>query len=111
MNRQLCYKLNSDIERVVQAFVDEYYTYEDWSYAEAYAIDHESDWLHYNWCIGDDYWNVDDMYTALWYGVKESDLFVWYDKKIEEWTKKALGKEYEVVPNLKNFYLMNKSEF
>ncbi|MBQ6632400.1 MAG: hypothetical protein IJH55_09970 [Romboutsia sp.] len=50
------------------------------------------------------------MYTALWYDIPYKILMERYYDKVDEAIKREQGKEYEVVPNLKNFYLLKNKE-
>lgn len=97
-NRDICYKINSEMEHMFQLFADTYYQLED--YEECYhieLIDHESDGLHYNVHINNDYWNADEVFVALWYNIPKNLLFAYYDQRSEK-----------VHMNLKNFYFNNK---
>lgn len=104
-NRIKCLQLDIVIEQLVKQFINKYYTYEDWSKSEADCIDWEEDSLSYNWNIGDEYWSIDDMYTALYYDIPSKILFKWYDIRLEDWLKRAKGEKTDWLPlNLKNYY-------
>ena len=90
-----CSMLNDSIYILVNEFVLKYYE-ED---AHVIRIDCDNDCLHYNLQVNDDYWNIDEIYTALWYNIPEKILFKYLDERLD----KAL--KHEVMPNLKNFYL------
>lgn len=97
-NRDVCYKINSELEHMFQLFADTYYQLED--YEDCYHIelvDHESDELHYNVNINDEYWSADEIFTALWYDIPKTILFAYYDQRSEK-----------IHMNLKNFYFDNK---
>ena len=99
-NRDICYKINSDLEHMFQLFADTYYQLEDYEECyHIYLIDHEPDELHYNVNINDDYWGADEILTALWYDIPKEILFAYYDQRSEK-----------VHMNLKNFYFDNKEE-
>lgn len=92
-----CLQVNNAITRLVDKFWKKYY--------DEYRLE-RIDWreedLHYNFKMNDDYWNIDEVYTALWYDIPEKILFKYLDERLD----KAL--KHEVMPNLKNFYLMKK---
>lgn len=95
-----CLMLNDSIDILVNEFTLKYYG-ED---AHIIRIDWDIDCLHYNLQVNDDYRNIDEIYTALWYNIPEKILFKYLDERLD----KAL--RHEVMPNLKNFYLMKKGE-
>lgn len=80
--RSICYKLNSVIEILAQAFLEEYFTYEDWSMSEDFFFvnDGDSSSLNYNFFVDDMHFTLDDMFVALWYNVDRKDLYQWYDQ-------------------------------
>lgn len=93
-----CLMLNDSIEKLVNEFTLKYYG-ED---AHIIRIDWEIDCLHYNLQVNDEYRNIDEIYTAMWYDIPKKILFQYYEERFEKAIKK------EVMPNLKSFYLMNK---
>lgn len=93
-----CLQVNDAITRLVDFFWKKYYNGD----FQIQRIDWEDDCLHYNLQINDDYRNIDEIYTALWYDIPKKILFKYYDERLD----KAL--KHEVMPNLKNFYLMKK---
>ena len=95
-----CLQVNNAITRLVDKYAKTYY----WEEFQIQRIDWEDDCLHYNLQINDDYWNIDEIYTALWFDIPKKILFKYYDERLD----KAL--KHEVMPNLKNFYLMKKDE-
>lgn len=95
-----CLQVNNAITRLVDKFAKTYY----WDDFQIQRIDWEDDCLHYNLQINDDYWNIDEIYTALRYDIPKEILFKYYDERLD----KAL--KHETMPNLKNFYLMKKGE-
>ena len=103
LNRWMCYRLNRNIEMLAQLFVDEYYTYEDWSVADFYFVwQDDSDNLKYNFFVWDDYYTIEDMFTALWYWIPKDILM--------EWREQWFGDTNEDKINLKNFYLLKTSQ-
>ena len=95
-----CLTLNNSILYMTNEFWLKYY----WEDFQIQRIDREDDCLHYNLQINDDYRNIDEIYTALWYNIPEKILFKYLDERLD----KAL--KHEVMPNLKNFYFMGKGE-
>lgn len=95
-----CLQVNNAITRLVDTFWKKYY---NWDFQISW-IDREDDCLHYNLQINDDYWNIDEIYTALWFDIPKKILFKYYDERLD----KAL--KHETMPNLKNFYFMKKGE-
>lgn len=95
-----CLMLNDSIDKLVNEFALVYY----WKDAHIIRIDWDIDCLHYNLQINDDYWNIDEIYTALRYKISKKILFKYLDERLD----KAL--KHEVMPNLKNFYFMKKGE-
>lgn len=93
-----CLMLNDSIDKLVNEFTLKYYG-ED---AHIIRIDWDIDCLHYNLQVNDDYRNIDEIYTALWYNIPEKILFKYLDERLD----KAL--RHETMPNLKNFYFMKK---
>lgn len=95
-----CLQVNNAITRLVDKFWKKYYG----EYFEIKWVEREDSTLHYNLQINDDYWNIDEIYTALWYDIPEKILFKYLDERLD----KAL--KHETMPNLKNFYLMGINE-
>ena len=95
-----CLQVNNAITWLVDSFWKEYYNGD----FKIQRIDWEDDCLHYNLQINDDYRNIDEIYTALWYNIPEKILFKYLDERLD----KAL--RHETFMNLKNFYFMNKGE-
>lgn len=95
-----CLQVNNAITRLVDSFWKKYYNGD----FQIQRIDWEDDCLHYNLQINDEYRNIDEIYTALWYDIPKKILFKYYDERLD----KAL--KHEVMSNLKNFYFMNKGE-
>ena len=94
-----CLQVNNAITRLVDKFWKKYY---DWDF-QIQRIDWEDDRLHYNLQINDDYLNIDEIYTALWYDIPKKILFKYYDERLD----KAL--KHEVMPNLKNYFNLFKN--
>ena len=91
-----CLMLNDSIYILVNEFVLKYYE-ED---AHVIRIDCDNDCLHYNLQINDDYWNIDEIYTALRYNIPEKILFKYLDDRLD----KAL--KHGTMPNLKNYFIL-----
>lgn len=100
LGKAYCFRLDRAINTVVLQFRDKYFTYDDWSVTQPDCIDWESDRLSYNWQLGDYFFSLSDIYTALWYDIPEDILLEWYDATVDE----ALKKSWKVIPNLENFY-------
>lgn len=92
-----CLQVNNAITRLVDKFWKKYYD----EYRLEWVDWREED-LHYNFEINQDYWNIDEVYTALWYDIPEKILFEYKEKSLESAYKK------EPFMNLKNFYFMKK---
>ena len=95
-----CLTLNNSILYLVDEFWKKYYG-DDFQMSRVERQDEE---LHYNFEMNQGYWNIDEVYTALWYDIPKKILFKYYDERLD----KAL--KHEVMPNLKNFYLMKRDE-
>lgn len=95
-----CLMLNDSIDKLVNEFTLKYYG-ED---AHIIRTDREIDCLHYNLQINDDYWNIDEIYTAMWYNIPEKILFKYLDERLD----KAL--KHEVMPNLKNYFKLHTNQ-
>lgn len=92
-----CLQVNNAITRLVDKFWKKYYD----EYRLEWVDWREED-LHYNFKMNDDYWNIDEVYTALWYDIPKKILFEYKEKSLESAYKK------EPFMNLKNFYMNNK---
>ena len=95
-----CLQVNNAITRLVDKFWKKYYNGD----FQIQRIDWEDDCLHYNLQINDDYWNIDEIYTALWYDMPKKIVFEYKDEAVDH----ALRKETFI--NLKNFYFIKKGE-
>lgn len=95
-----CLTLNNSILYTADEFWKKYY----WDDFQMVRIDWEDDCLHYNFKMNDDYWNIDEVYTALWYDIPKKILFEYKEESLDH----ALRKE--TFMNLKNFYLMKIGE-
>lgn len=93
-----CLTLNNAILYTADEFWKKYY----WDDFQMVRIDWEDDCLHYNLQINDEYRNIDEIYTALWYDIPKKILFEYKEKSLESAYKK------EPFMNLKNFYMNNK---
>lgn len=94
-----CLQVNNAIAYLVNDFWCKYY----WDDFQIKRIDWEDDCLHYNLQINDDYWNVDEIYTALWYNIPKKILFKYLDERLD----KAL--KSEPMMNLKNYFKIFKN--
>lgn len=93
-----CLQVNNAILYMVNSFWLKYY----WDDFQMVRIDWEDDCLHYNLQINDEYRNIDEIYTALWYDIPKKILFEYKEKSLESAYKK------EPFMNLKNFYMNSK---
>lgn len=66
-----CITLNSACVNLVIAFADKYYK-DDYTLE---WIDWRDEDLHYNLMINDEYWNVDEIYTAMRFDIPKKILF------------------------------------
>ena len=94
-----CLQVNSAITRLVDSFWKKYY----WDDFQIEWIDREENELHYNLQINDEYWNIDQIYTALWFDVSKKILFEYKEQEFE----KAVNKEDFM--NLKTFIQINQA--
>lgn len=107
MNRKaLCTTTNYLLNEIIIEFALQYYGDDnDKTYVpDIYLIDKDEDWIRYNFVVNDDYWNVDQAFTALWYDIPANMLFKWLSMSIE-----ASLKDIPCI-SLKNFYLINRKE-
>ena len=105
MSRSLLYKLNNTIENIAFQFLTSYFSDEEWEfYGEFYFLENDNDRLNSTLQINDYFFNLEDIYTALWYDIPPHILLERYDKKLEYDMKKN-KKGLKKIPNLKNFYL------
>ena len=93
-----CLQVNNAITRLVDSFWKKYYNGD----FQIQWIDWEDDCLHYNLQINDEYRNIDEIYTALWYDIPKKILFEYKEESF------AYALRKETFINLKNFYLMKK---
>ena len=93
-----CLTLNNAILYTADEFWKKYY----WDDFQMVRIDWEDDCLHYNLQINDEYRNIDEIYTALWYDIPKKILFEYKEESFAYALKK------ETFMNLKNFYLLKK---
>ena len=93
-----CLQVNNALERMVDRFAKKYY----WEDFQREWIDWRDEDLHYNLQINDDFRNIDEVYTALWFDIPKKILFEYKEKSLESAYKK------EPFMNLKNFYFMKK---
>ena len=90
-----CLQVNSAIAYLVDNFWKRYYK-DDF---QIVWIDWRDEDLHFNLQINDEYRNIDEIYTALWFDIPKKVLFDYYEARLN-------GEKI----NLKNFYLMKKDE-
>lgn len=62
-------------------------------------IDWEDDCLHYNFTINDEYFNIDEAYTILWYKIPKEMVFEYKEMQADPNKEKI---------NIKNFYTKKK---
>ena len=94
-----CLQVNNAITWMADKFAKTYY----WEDFQIQWIDWEDDCLHYNLQINDEYRNIDEIYTALWYDIPKKILFKYYDERFEKSLK------HETMPNLKNYFNLFKN--
>lgn len=61
---------------VVEAFIDEYYTYDDGSKHDYFFV---GDCIGDVLCIADEYWNMNQVVDVLKYKPTPDQLWGWYD--------------------------------
>ena len=93
-----CLQVNNAITRLVDKFWKKYY---DWEFKMS-RVERQDEELHYNFEMNQDYWNIDEVYTALWFDIPKKILFEYKEKSLESAYKK------EPFMNLKNFYMNSK---
>lgn len=101
MNEELnlnCIQVNNAITWLVDEFGKRYYD----EYRLEW-IDRREEELHYNFKMNDDYWNIDQVYTALRFDMPGEVIH-----KYKEYELKV--KEGETCMNLRSFYFMKKYE-
>jgi len=94
MDRDLCYRLNKNIELLVQRFAEKYWD----DMPEITCVEEWSDQLHWNYYFNQEiYFNVVQMFTALWYNIPRAMLFAWFDIQCGNvaWTKMSLLNFYQ----------------
>ena len=97
IDREFCNRLNKNIELLVIRFAEKYW--EDMP--EITCVERWDEQLHYNYYFNEEiYFNVDNMFTALWYNIPKAMLFARFDIQCWNvaWTKMSLL----------NFYQYNK---
>lgn len=93
-----CLQVNNAITRLVDKFWKKYYN----EYKLEWVERREED-LHYNFKMNDDYWNIDEVYAALWYNIPEKILFKYLDERLDKAFKS------EPMINLKNYFKIFKN--
>ena len=97
IDREFCYRLNKNVELLVERFAEKYFD----DFPTITCVEEESDALKTNFYFNEDmYFNVDQMYTALWYNIPKEVLFTWRD--IQCWNVSW------VKMNLLNFYTYHR---
>ena len=93
IDREFCNRLNKNVELLVERFAEKYW--ED--IPEIHCVEGDDDKLKYNYFFWDIHFNIDDMYTALWYDIPKCVLFSWWDIQSwnTSWPKMNLFNYYE----------------
>ena len=99
-----CLQVNNAITRLVDKFWKKYY---DWDFKMS-RVERQDEELHYNFEINQDYWNIDEVYTALWFDIPEDILHEWKEYSLDYYIREVKKKNPDPFINLKNFYLMKK---
>jgi len=71
------------IIKLIEKFVDKYFTYDDWSQSDYHIIWRDM-WIIE---ISDYYFNISDIYIAIKYNIESEILFKRYDDTMEKETK------------------------
>ena len=98
--RELCYKLNKQIDKLAEEFVKKYFWGDPELKITLYRVEDKSDDLSYNLYINEYYFPLDVIYTALCYDIDGDILFDWYAQWSDFRNKNKL--------NLKNFLKMKE---
>jgi len=101
-----CLTLNNAILYLVDEFWKKYY---DWEFQMS-RVEWQDEELHYNFEMNQDYWNIDQVYTALWFDIPEDILFEWKEYSLDYYTREVKKKKPDPFMNLKNFYFMKKGD-
>lgn len=95
IDREFCYRLNKNIELLVERFAEKYWD----DMPTINCAEWEDSWqLHYNYYFNDEmHFNADEMFTALWYNIPKSVLMSWWDIQSgnTSWPKMSLYNYYE----------------
>ena len=71
--------LDTTARQIAELFVKKYYDYDlEADYVYAVADDPTG-----AWGVGDEFWNFDDMVTALQYDADEDTLMDWYEYQLD----------------------------
>jgi len=91
-------------EEIARVFVDTYHnTYPGFTDESRWIADDVGGVLE----IGDYFWNMEDMVTALEMECKEKILFQWYDESLEHYLKAG---QKEGFINLENFIKLKSTK-
>lgn len=104
MNRDLCYLLNNTIDQVAERFIEKYFNDRQIPADFYFVEDHLSNEMNYTLYVNDYYFDMQDIYYALWYDIPFDILDERYEHQLDadmKWVSCA---------NLKNFYLSKKEK-
>lgn len=94
IDREFCYRLNKNVELLVERFAERYWD----DTPEIRCVEPEEWELKCNYYFNDEiYFNVDQMFTALWNNIPKEILFAWWDIQCwnVSWVKMSLLNFYE----------------
>lgn len=106
MNKDLCYTLKNQIDKLAEAFMQKYFSGDPELKITCYRVEDQADTLSYNLYINEYFFCLDDIYTAIWYDIPFEVLTDWYDHRVEySLAKNGIGKKKKLKPvaNLKNY--------
>ena len=93
-----CLALDEFIYELCEAFVDKYY----WDDADMYLIWEEVEWMIlWPLFVNDDYFDLDEVYTAMWYNIPRKCLIKFLDYRDD-----CLYDNSKPIYNLKSFYFL-----
>lgn len=90
---------------LIDQFVKIYYPCQEWTIdPEMWYLGIENKPYHYPILIGDDYWDIEDIYIALYENIPSDTLHEWCSYALEEHMK------WEIPMNLYNYYKNQKEK-
>lgn len=96
IDKEFCYRLNKNVELLVERFANRY-----WDETPTIRCVEDDETIHWNYYFNEDiHFSLEEMYTALWYGIPKEILFTWWD--IQCWNVGG------VKMNLLNFYTYHR---